>query len=106
MSSPAGGQSPSAVIGLEVDGRSFDQANAALDRHLQGWERVGAHANRVGAAVDSMASRLMMFGGAVGLGTLISDFIKLDDVASRAALSVGRATGRDGYRPFAQAING
>lgn len=97
---------PEAIIGLDLDGRGFDEANRGLDRQLQGWERIERSALNIGSALDSMTSRIMGMAGGVGVGALIADFVRLEDVASRAALSVNRATGRDGYAPFASALRG
>lgn len=95
---------PEAVIGLELDGKGLASANAELDRHAQGWEKIDRLTGRIGANVEGMFGRIATIGGAVGLGALINDFVKLDAIASRAALSVNVATGRSGFTPYAGAL--
>lgn len=101
MTNPA---TPEAVVGLELDGKGLAQANTELNKHAQGWEKIEGHLGRVSGHVDSMFGRIAGVAGVAGLGSLIADFVRLDDVASRAALSVGQATGRQGFDPYRNAI--
>ena len=100
------GQTPAAIVGLELDGRGFEGANSQLTKHAEGWEKISQTVARTSGVIDSMATRVATIGGAAGLGVLINDLVRLEDQASRAALAVGRIGGHSDAVPFRNSIRG
>lgn len=100
MSSP---NTPAAVIGLELDGKGFEGANAQLNKHAEGWEKIAGYADRASGAVDRMVGRIAGIAGVAGIGVIVSDLARLEDQAARTATAVGQLGGRNARRPFEDA---
>jgi hypothetical protein len=95
---------PSAVIGLELDGRGFDSVNSKLNQQAQGWERIEQTVGRIGTHMDSIIGKVGGLAAGVGLGAILADFTHLQDVASRAALTAGAVGGRNTYKGYGSAL--
>jgi hypothetical protein len=94
-------------LGLEVKGRAWDDLHARLDKHKSDWRTVEGSVERIGSHVENLGTRLLALGGAVGVGALIADFVRLEDQANRVALAIGRVTGgSDGFLPTGQELLG
>lgn len=97
---------PEAIIGLELDGQGFKEVNRDLSDTAQGWERIEKYAMRSFGWVDKMAVRVGGLAGAAGIGLLINDLTRLEDVAARASLSVNAIGGRGAYQPYQRQLRG